>query len=308
MKGLVSTIYVRPQGGAMPAARNVIAGNANMGIGIVFPAAEGNTVQGNFIGTDVTGDVALPNDGHGIVINQAANNLVGGATSAARNLISANGLSGIDIVNTNGPNFVQGNFIGTAVDGTSPLGNGSHGVFIGPIVRPPASNSTVGGMTAGTGNIIAHNNSDGVFVESGTGNAILGNSIFSNDGLGIDLSTDGVTFNDIDDPDTGANNLQNYPVLDSATITGTGMMTISGSLNSTSSSDFRVAFLSNSACDPSGYGEGERYLGFVTSTTDVAGMQHSQRQLPRQYHPAMSSRLRRQILRATRRSSRPALR
>ena len=101
--------------------------------------------------------------------------------------------------------------------------------------------------------------------------SILANSIYANGSYGIDLNNDGATANDFGDPDIGGNNAQNFPVLVSAAITGISTVAISGTLNSTSSSDFRVEFFSNTVCDPSGYGEGESFLGFVTSTTDGTG-------------------------------------
>ena len=120
-----------------------------------------------------------------------------------------------------------------------------------------------------SGNIIAFNGGDGVFVLEATENAILSNHIFSNSDLGIDLSPDGVTPNDAGDTDTGANNLQNFPVLTSAT-TGSST-TIEGSLNSTPDMDFRLEFFSNSACDPSSHGEGETFLGSASVTTNGSG-------------------------------------
>lgn len=98
---------------------------------------------------------------------------------------------------------------------------------------------------------------------------ILGNSIHSNGRLGIDLvagSFVGVTPNDPGDPDTGVNGAQNYPV-----VTGASGDAISATLNSTPSTLFRVEFFSNVAANPSGFGDGQTYLGFVTVTTDAAG-------------------------------------
>ena len=138
-------------------------------------------------------------------------------------------------------NVVQGNFIGTDVVGTAALSNGGNGVFVNA-----ASDNTIGGMAAGASNTVAFNGGDGVFVRTccalpGTGNAILSNAIFSNTGLGIDLDPDGVTPNDVGDGDTGPNNLQNFPVLTSAT-TGGGSIAVAGDLNSTASTDFRLEF------------------------------------------------------------------
>ena len=104
-----------------------------------------------------------------------------------------------------------------------------------------------------------------------TGNAILGNSIFANTGLGIDLTNNGVTANDAGDGDTGANNLQNFPVLTSAEMVSSTQVTIVGTINSTANSQFRIEFFSNTAQDGTGHGEGQTYLGFVNVTTDGSG-------------------------------------
>jgi hypothetical protein len=102
-------------------------------------------------------------------------------------------------------------------------------------------------------------------------NAILGNSIFSNAGLGIDLEFDGdpncVEPNDNCDVDTGPNNLQNYPVVTSV-ISGGGSTHIQGSLNSAPSTTFRVEFFDNSQCDPFGNGEGQTFIGATNVMTD----------------------------------------
>jgi hypothetical protein len=105
------------------------------------------------------------------------------------------------------------------------------------------------------------------------GNRIFGNAIFSNGLLGIELrasgGTAGVTPNDPGDVDTGANNLQNFPVL-----TGAGVRvntTVHGTLNSTANRQFRIEVFSNPACDGSGTGEGDTYLGFVNTATDGSG-------------------------------------
>src|SRR5207253_310705 len=83
---------------------------------------------------------------------------------------------------------------------------------------------------------------------------ILGNAIFANAGLGIELTNDpnvrGVTPNDPRDADDGANNLQNFPVLQSAT-SGGGTTTVMGTLNSTPGTAFRVEFFASPAADPS---------------------------------------------------------
>jgi parallel beta-helix repeat protein len=91
------------------------------------------------------------------------------------------------------------------------------------------SRRTVGGPAA-AGNVIRSNAGDGVYVQSGTGNRILQNCIYGNDGLGIDLGSNEVTPNDPGDGDEGANNLQNFPVVESA-IGGGGNLTVGATIN-----------------------------------------------------------------------------
>jgi hypothetical protein len=115
-------------GGTAPGARNIISGNMGPGISI-GGTLSGSLVQGNFIGTDVTGNAALANASDGVLINfGSANNTIGGTTPAARNVISGNGGNGVR--SDYHPNAVQGNFIGTQGNGVSPLGNGANGVLI----------------------------------------------------------------------------------------------------------------------------------------------------------------------------------
>jgi CSLREA domain-containing protein len=253
-------------GGTTANARNVISGNT-VGVLIQGGGATSNLVQGNLIGTDANGTGDLGNS-EGIVI-LSANNTIGGSSPGARNIISGNGPSpgagrGVVIAGNATGNLVQGNFIGTDVNGTANLGNTRDGINI----TAPSNNTTIGGTANGAGNTIAFNGGLAVVVSSGTGNAILGNSIFSNGGLGIDLGpTAGVTPNDPADADTGANNLQNFPVLTSATGGGTS---IKGSLHSAPNTTFRLEFFANAACDPSGFGEGQTFLGFLNAVTDGA--------------------------------------
>src|SRR5205807_1681944 len=166
-----------------------------------------------------------------------------------------------NVVNT----VVQGNFIGTAADGATPLGNTNNGLTLGN-----AANNTIGGNVAGASNVIAFNGRDGVAAEAGIGNSILSNSIFSNTLLGIDLGDDGVTPNDAGDGDVGANNLQNFPVLTSVD-SSFGSTVIQGSLNSTPNSTFTVQFFSNTTCNASGFGEGQQLIGATVVTTDAKG-------------------------------------
>jgi len=116
---------------------------------------------------------------------------------------------------------------------------------------------------------------DGVRLRDGCRrNLVRGNSIFSNglsavNGLGIDLSADGLAINDACDGDDGGNALQNYPVL-TAAVSGAGVITVCGALNSLPSSTYLLQFYANSVAEPSGYGEGETYLGEAMVTTSAA--------------------------------------
>ncbi|MHB1035657.1 MAG: SdrD B-like domain-containing protein [Pirellulales bacterium] len=254
-------------GGTTPQAGNVISGNNAHGVRLSGTSATGNVVEGNLIGTNAAGTGALGNSASGVaIVTGASNNTIGGTAIGARNVVSANG-RGVSIQQSGG-NRVLGNLIGTQADGTSPLGNTYTGVEI-----IDASDNLIGGTDSGAGNTIAYSGLDGVFVmfaQSGTGNAILGNRIFANTGLGIDLNPNNVTPNDPGDADTGANNLQNFPVLTSATATGS-TTTIEGSLNSTPNTAFRVELFANETADATGFGEGQTYLGSIDVTTDAAG-------------------------------------
>ena len=311
-------------GGTGAGRGNVISGNEQDGVAVVGGSATGNLMEGNCIGTDLTGTVALGNGGQsgfenlGIRVGSLASNNV-----VRRNVISGNVDGGLSIDNGAFRNTVIGNLIGTRTSGTSGLGNGIKGLIIqsgahdnlvhgnvissnlgagviifsqgatgniirgnsigtditgavglanssgGVLISGGASDNTIGGTADAAGNTITFNSGDGVRVVSGTGDVILGNRIFSNSGLGIDLGTNGVTPNDTGDADTGANNLQNFPVLTSATRDAS--TTIGGTLNSTANTEFRIEFFSNATCDPSGHGEGEQFLGFTMATTGGTG-------------------------------------
>jgi photosystem II stability/assembly factor-like uncharacterized protein len=254
-------------GGIVPEARNIIAasgspGNVALGHNNSGSAA---TVQGNYIGTDVTGTRALGGSS-GITIS-SNDNVIGGLVAGARNLISGN-LVGIQLGGfSGGPvgNVIQGNLIGLNAPGTAPLPNTQHGIAISG-----ATNSTIGGTVSGAGNKIAFNGGAGVNVSNGTGNAIRRNSIFSNNGLGIDLGGNGVTANDGNDGDTGPNHLQNFPVV-TGVMSTSNSTTIQGSLRSFPNTTFQIDFYSNAAVDPSGNGEGAQFFNSTSVNTDGNG-------------------------------------
>ena len=266
-------------GGSSTGTGNVIAAALTGGIEIVADASViGNVIiQGNLIGTNVTGMQPISNGNFGISAVQRsggtiASVLIGGRPAGARNVISAGGGLGLlaAAVDASGVSnlTIQANDIGVGVDGTTIMGND------GPGVRLENSIALVGGTNAREGNVIA-NNRTGIIVIGASTATILRNSITQNDGfglgtLGIDLGDDLVTANDTVDADSGPNELQNYPLLTLASQSGTKVW-LSGALNSAPDTTFRVEFFSNAACSGSGNGEGKTFIGFRNVTTDGAG-------------------------------------
>ena len=267
-------------GGASLAMRNIISGNNGSGIEISYSAAT-NFIQGNFIGTDPSGANAIANGGEGIYMHDGASgNVIGGAAAGAGNVISANTYRGIYAYGTNTSyNLIQGNFIGTAANGTSALGNNWDGV----VFFDGASSNVVGLSTSGsgTGNTIAFNGFTGVYVGSDNsdlsiGNTIRGNTIFSNNSIGINLAGGtedayGVTANHPGGAVPGPNELQNYPVITNAVASGTNT-TVSGTLNSSPSRFFLIDIYRNPSPDPSGHGQGQAYVGSATVLASVSGL------------------------------------
>jgi hypothetical protein len=117
-----------------------------------------------------------------------------------------------------------------------------------------------------------------VFNPGATGNVIRGNSIDASLGLGIDLGNDGVTPNDLGDADTGPNNFQNFPVI--AMVTSGGTTKVVGSVDSTVATDITVDFYASSTCDPSGNGEGAKWLGSITTTSNTDAIAEIAAELP----------------------------
>jgi hypothetical protein len=162
-------------GGTAQGARNLISGNATIGVKLELTSTL-NSLVGNFVGTDLTGEVAIPNAGDGILLGfGASSNIVGGSASGAGNLISGNGAMGIRIQNDNTlDNRVEGNRIGTNREGTSALPNGEDGVLI---IGAPGT--IVGGahtpwVCEGACNLIAGNNLAGILIQGVGGLAVAG--------------------------------------------------------------------------------------------------------------------------------------
>ena len=217
-----------------------------------------NDVQGNRIGTHISGTVAVPNGSGGVLLSG------GNANKVAGNLISGNTTGpGVEAHGTAPASVITGNLIGTSTSGAAPLpnhvgirigsagnqiggttsaarnvisGNAQHGIdahagaadlriqgnLIGAGVWIEGDDSSIGGDKPEVPpNTIWDNVGEGVYVTpSGVGNAILRNSIHHNGGLGIDLDPVGVAGIDFLDPDVGANDQQNYAIITSANTVG----------------------------------------------------------------------------------------
>jgi titin len=174
----------------------VISGNANAGV-FIEDGAQGVTVQGNYIGTNAAGKVALPNK-HGVYI-VGSNNSVGSVFSGSSytgtgNVISGNASDGVFIASGSAGNQVNGNTLGKTADRTAALANGGSGIHV------------FGSNNLMRGNAIAYNHVDGVFVDAGSGNTIIFNNIHGNVNQSIEL-------NSVDNAD----NLQSSPTLISVT-------------------------------------------------------------------------------------------
>jgi len=237
---------------------NTIAGAAT-GIDI---GPEGiATVEENFIGTDVTGTLALPN-ANGIAISGAMG--AAGNTTIADNVIAGNSGAGVMISTTTMPVTLTGNRIGVSAS-NMPLPNGSDGIR----VTSGTGLKSIGTLL-GSANTIANNGGAGVNITGGSQTVVMRNSIFNNAGLGIDLGTAGVTPPDLADTDTGANGLQNAPVLTSAANDAVAT-TVQGSLNSIPGTTFTIELYANTAADPTTYGEAQTVLTRFDVTTDGVG-------------------------------------
>jgi parallel beta-helix repeat protein len=245
-------------GGAAVADRNVISGNTVDGIQITSAGTNNNVVQGNYIGVDATGTADLGNASQGIAVFTSPS-----GTQIIGNVIAGNNGNGMAISNFAANTVVQGNLIGTNAAGTAGIANSVQGINL----DSSAANTNI------TNNTIAYNVQHGIWMgPAGTGNLVSQNSIHDNGGFGIELNGDGIiTPNDTGDGDSGPNNLQNFPVLSAAMTNGAGSANFAGSLNSAASTTYRIEFFASTAADATGYGEGERYLGFTNVTTNGSG-------------------------------------
>jgi hypothetical protein len=271
----VGVEFVTQLGGTDPASRNLISGNTTGFFGPDPGTPIGTIIEGNYVGTNAGGtkpvgnvdafrfDNPGPSCTEGTKDIDLSKSIIGGTAPGAANLISGNAGAAIilgfpNCARANGLR-IKGNLIGVQSDGTSRLPN-KWGIEVAA-----GSNNVIGGLESGAGNVIAFNEV-GVIVESyppNGHNQILSNAIYGSR-IGIDLGFDGPTPNDPGDADSGGNNLQNKPVIETAAIAN-GFVTIKGTLNSTANSQFTLQYFSEALRFT------QTYLGSSTVTTDANG-------------------------------------
>ncbi|HEY6940912.1 right-handed parallel beta-helix repeat-containing protein [Dokdonella sp.] len=222
-------------GGAAPSARNLISGftdtSAGEGVAINVRAARGGPIiEGNLVGTDASGTLAIPNRS-GIGISRSGSASVGSGARVKDNVVSGNlqygvlvscGLGG-DTTCIDGL-AITGNVIGARRDGSAPLPNGTYGIRFATN-DASAAHILVGGEMAADENVIAYNGGLGLTIANDSKGTIeiARNRIFANGGLDIDLPNpeSGRNPNDAHDADgIYANRLQNFPLIESMSQAG----------------------------------------------------------------------------------------
>lgn len=249
-------------GGSAAGARNFISGNGAGGI--LLKNSSLNLIQGNTIGTNLAGDVR-PNITAGVLLQGTSSD-----NTLAANTISRNGAQGIALGGASHaagqPDVMLRNRI---------LGNAIATNTLDGLLIQDASFTTI------DGNALGGNAGNGVAILSGVGNAIRSNAIYDNALLGIALGAKGTPpaplANDGGDADSGANNLQNKPVITAAFASAERMLggnnrqrifTVYGSIQSAPNTALTIQFFGGSA---TGSAQGRDVLGSTTVTTDAAG-------------------------------------
>jgi hypothetical protein len=276
-------------GGPSAGERNYITGygtweehGAPAGTTVQIFDSQGTIIENNSIGTTPDGmaqgslastaGIGFEGENHGtLILNNRIAGILGHGIGQWSGYVFG---SAITLYGTGGDITIRGNVIGLNAAGEPVLGSvtgiGSYDYFLGPV-----QGVTIGGQNPGAGNEIAGHLVNGIVVANPlVGVTISGNSIHDNAGIGIDLVTPGfqygVTPNDPLDTDSGGNGLQNFPVISSATRQG-ATVHVAGALHSSPLGQFTIEFFASPACDPSGFGEGQVYLGAASVSTDAAG-------------------------------------
>jgi len=238
-----------------PSERNIISGNNGDGVSVIAWGGPGSyRIQGNFIGTDITGTKAVGNSGTGVFLNDSSDVQLGGSESTAGNIISAN-FTGVVVVSygiTDGANVIRRNRIGTGEAGTEDLGN----MFQGVVVQGTFTNGNTFGGSVGEANLISHN-SNGVFLALGaSGTQILSNQIYANDG-GPGISAFGAA--------------READVTLSASTRNGARTVVTGGMTGVPDARYVIQFFGNETLDKPGVAEGQAFLGATEVTTGPDG-------------------------------------
>jgi len=244
-------------GGANDNHRNIFGGVWE-GIGFYAEDGDNNTVQNNWFGLGADGVSIIHNEVAGVRMDDADTN-----TITENVFVGAKWGAGVRIDSGANDSIIQGNFFGTDENGHLVAGN-----WNAVDVTGTTFGTIIGGVGAGEGNLIANSADNAIELSAfSVGTTVRGNAIYDNVKLGIDLNDDGVTLNDIADTDTGANNLQNWAVLNSATIANDGTFGYNLDTTSLASGTYTIDFYA-SADRALGQVQGERYIGAVTGVSD----------------------------------------
>ncbi len=281
-------------GGDTPDTWN-ISGN-NTGAGIALKAThstpqvpEPTVISGNLVGGRLSsfGSIASrASNAIGVLVENSSNVRVGSTNPNGGNSVVASTSTGLRVrgalsSSISAVNNVLGKVATHHGTDGEPMGNGEDGVLI----EDGAEDNAIGdgGTQAprlraqggpSNGNTITGNSQNGITLSStaGRNNRIGNNRIYGNIGLGIDIGRDGPTINDLHDPDTGPNKLQNYPVIGSASTTG-GILRLSFNVDSApANSDYGTGGIRVEFFRADAGGEGEHFIGAVYYTAaDYAG-------------------------------------
>lgn len=149
--------------------RSVISGNGASGV--ILENDDATVLEGNRIGTVGSGDAALANAAHGVLLLGSSNARIGGTTAAVRNVISGNDGDGIRL---DGATFtsVVGNYVGVdAATGAVAVANGGSGISI------DATDTLIGDGTVAGRNVVGGNDADGILIRDGSATRIVGNFV-----------------------------------------------------------------------------------------------------------------------------------
>ena len=261
-------------GDGSASGRNLIVARADGESIVVANQSIGTAIDGNLIGTDATGNQLRGDAPLGIRVQSNQTRILG-------NVIGARD-TGIEISNESDWNLIQSNLIGVGANGSAAIGGSGHGVHIRNILNINSSfprYNGVGGPDAGQGNTIAHWGGNGIrvhrdnsFVAQPQANHWQGNRIHSNGALGVELLDTAFILGQGTDPTQPPPVwAERVPLIGGATGDAGSTQVAYTLLNATPSANYRVEAFANTACDPSGYGEGQAYLGAVQVQTFPSG-------------------------------------